>query len=271
MIKSITEIPNLLSKFDNNTLIFRGQTNKNWKLEPKLFREKNDLRYAKKYELASYHPFLHEKTKFYKIYNSPIENLINLQHFGCATRLLDFTSNPYIALFFACYDPEENNINENGKIFTILKSYFHVYKNEKCELSDYKKMKNEITSLFESDKFYFIDPLFKNNRMVNQNGSFLLFPLLPINENELNKPIDFDSYVRGENIYAKENLDLDKPFWYAHIEVDKNYKKSILNELDTNFGINENFIYTKDSNLKNIENHFKEIIIEIEEVYKNFC
>ncbi|WP_431247265.1 FRG domain-containing protein [Leifsonia xyli] len=36
---------------------------------------------------------------------SDLELLADLQHYGVATRLVDFTSNPMTALWFACQDP----------------------------------------------------------------------------------------------------------------------------------------------------------------------
>ncbi len=40
--------------------------------------------------------------------------LVELQHHGAATQLVDFTENPLVALWFACCDPEEG---KEGKVF----------------------------------------------------------------------------------------------------------------------------------------------------------
>ena len=51
---------------------------------------------------------------------NPIEFIATAQHFGLPTRLIDFTTNPFIALFFATYKP----LNNDRKYYYIACSRF---------------------------------------------------------------------------------------------------------------------------------------------------
>lgn len=96
----------------NNTIIepkflFRGHGNHDkYKLEPKIFRiKKNQHGTTTQYSQLEYNilaDFISEAKAYEKNINGIQEWLEIAQHYKVPARLLDFTENPLVALYFAC-------------------------------------------------------------------------------------------------------------------------------------------------------------------------
>lgn len=96
---------------------FRGEQYTGWQTQPKVFRrdvglyahEKNAVR-----DLISVHPqeFFDDETMF--------DRLVRMQHFELPTRLLDVTTNPLVALYFATAEFKLNGTAEDGKVQALF-------------------------------------------------------------------------------------------------------------------------------------------------------
>lgn len=92
---------------------YRGQANKSWKLSPNIYR--NNLFDEETLLLTE---LQHICSKEFQ--GSRFEILVKMQHFGLPTRLLDLTTNPLVALYFACESEENKSLDGAVYLFPDL-------------------------------------------------------------------------------------------------------------------------------------------------------
>ena len=186
------EIVNILSQvkaedFVNGEIIYRGMANKDWKLLPNLGRYE-DLSNGQEYNLV--HNLLSFRPEEFINLNSNFEILSKMQHYELPTRLLDFTTNPLIALFFACNDLISDkdarivchraciDISNNEIIDTVCG--FHNYSiQHDIHLDDLRiPPLKYIRRLYrqKDSRILVARPMYWNERIQRQRAIFMIFP-----------------------------------------------------------------------------------------------
>jgi len=99
------------------TLLFRGQSS-DYQLIPKLGRIASGGDLQKK-ELSMITEIKRRTNNFSISHFDEFDILVYGQHYGLATRLLDWTTNPLVALWFACMN---ENIKTNSFVYLLKQS-----------------------------------------------------------------------------------------------------------------------------------------------------
>lgn len=162
----------------NDKILFRGHGNKEWKCLPKLFRNKKWFNNEKNIidEVLRRAP---------EAFNdlSPFEILVKMQHYGVPTRLLDFTGNPMVALYFACSD--KTQIDKDGTVLVAKTPMFFESRLPVISILDrlfpnvesiFANLNRQAINMINAESLCMgIIPKLSNPRIKNQEGYFVLY------------------------------------------------------------------------------------------------
>ena len=200
---SIYSVSHLLSKLSDysriisengipGTLLFRGQSDIEFGIHGSIFR--NGL-LTKETTIVN-ELILQEPLEFGN-HMTDFEQLVKMQHYGLPTRLLDITTNPLIALYFACSEHENRDgelilfieslqrpTQKEVKLFSALAEYDGKSEGNFLDYFSRKGLGDDISSSFEEkverlktqfqNKYVPVVAPKNNERIRRQNGAFLI-------------------------------------------------------------------------------------------------
>ena len=163
-INSVSSFIELTTSFDKlhvSQWFYRGVDRKDRKLVPGLFRSDISQGFASWSNLESYilKIFQLEAKPYHNLQSQEYVELLCLaQHHGLPTRLLDWTTNPLVALFFAT---EKFNLNEDCAVWC-----YGVHSTTNC-LPESSMVERRI-----STRDHILFPQHISQRITNQSGCF---------------------------------------------------------------------------------------------------
>ncbi len=273
-IKSVSDLLSLLEKFNyqfsqthrTDGFIFRGMSDKKWKLLPGVLREFEEEQKSELVEggAISGNIYISSEIEILSHFKKEAGGILThvpqaddltwlqyAQHYGVPTRLLDFTANPLVALYFCC----QSESKTDGSLWIINTVNFHRWSRDEdiCKDEALKHTRKSIIDsillnmssvspsedeeLTKSRPVLFIPP-YIDQRMSAQSSRFMLW-------GNNDSALDDMGIKDNEMVLCPDGMRIDtvndQRFWTKLI-IPSICKHSLMRELDL-LNINEKSIF----------------------------
>lgn len=188
VLKTLDEYYSFIKKMSSQTrkLIFRGHSSeKEHKLIPGIgrYKDADNKPFDVVEERKMINSFIKKGYLYLKTEYTPIETMTTAQHYGLPTRLLDWTWNPLVAVFFAIEN--DDTFEEDGAIYFLEAEKFKL----KTSHDTYSVENWDPLELLEEIVLY--EPKYLDSRITAQSGLFSIHkhPNNIVNDNRIKKII----------------------------------------------------------------------------------
>lgn len=234
-------------------IFYRGQSDKSFGLIPSIYREK----FLIQNENRIFRDIIAQSPADFKGCTSTFEKLVKMQHYSLPTRLLDITTNPLVALYFACendavdgklfrfevqtsdikyFDSDAvsvvSNIAKRPIDFSIEdlreldRNEFNSEEEIQYLLHEIKYEKPHFQNVIDSkdiERVFCVKPMFDNPRIIRQSGAFFLYGINGNKSQPASLNFSYKVYIINKAQKRKirkqlEALGIDKSTLFPEVE-----------------------------------------------------
>ena len=188
-ISSLSEFIEWVNQLGSGSYLFRGVPNAEYKIQASIYRRlKEEVRNSERFLQINKDLITEARLRGHGERDGrelrDLEILAQLQHFGAATCLIDFTHNAQVALYFACEKDQkwkkksqDSEKAPDGKVYAVrndLLSFRKVIPDLLKEKIDY--FLPRFQPYGRDPQLYFWEPGYQNNRIIAQQSIFIFGP-----------------------------------------------------------------------------------------------